>query len=68
MYIFLFRFLLRKVLHYQSQGEGGVPITKTTPPTPVIKVKEEPEIQPKAKPKKKTDKKRPPTTKQILGM
>lgn len=61
------RFLLRKVLHYQSQGEGGVPITKPTPPTPVIKVvKEEPEIQSKAKPKKKTDKKRPPTTKQIL--
>jgi hypothetical protein len=59
---------LRKVLHYQSQGEGGVTINKTTPPTPVIKVKEEPEIQPKAKPKKKTDKKRPPTTKQILGM
>lgn len=55
------RFLLRKVLHYQSQGE--VTINKS----PVIAVvKEEPEIQPKTKPKKKTDKKRPPTTKQLL--
>ncbi|XP_071169980.1 transforming growth factor beta regulator 1-like [Mytilus edulis] len=59
------RFLLRKVLHYQSQSDIPAAISKTPPS--IVKVKEEPiDTQTKAKPKKKPDKKRPPTTKQIL--